>query len=413
MRTRTVAALTLLVVALSGAGAAALWTLPGGGGGLTEVWISDTARDNEFNHHGVGAADGVVVAPVTGLQSQADLTRRSCSLNRLDSANGSVRWWVGVPPERCFSHALTKPAVADLNGDGSLEVVAGTTENATVGVAASDGRELFRIPTTAYGYARPTVADVLGDEAPEIVASDISGDVFVASGDGSVRWRGNVSGIVYASPVVTDVDGDADRAVVVAGRSETVAFEADGTVRWRQDVGANDAAAATVGGESVVVLAGNDGVVALDGATGDRRWNRSADGSPAMGALADGDGDGDPEAYVSEAGNVLRALDAADGDEQWRTRLATSEGSVTPPAVLGDPDGDDSPEVVAVTNGGTVAVLDPSTGAERAAYERDVPVWTGVTPANLTAAPGDEVLVRYGDGRVVALEYGSRVAEGA
>jgi len=405
MRTRTVAALVLLVLALAAAGGAALWTLPGGGdGALSEVWISDTARDNEFNHHGVGAADGVVVAPVTGLQGQDGLTRRSCSLERLDADDGSVRWWVGVRPERCFSHAWTKPTVADLTGDGRPEVVAGTTENATVAYAA-DGRELFRIPTRAYGYPRPTVADVLGDEAPEIVASDISGDVFVADAEGAVRWRGNVSGIVYASPVVADLDGDDGRDVVVAGREETVAYDADGTVLWRRDVGANDAETAAVDGESVVVVAGNDGVVALDGATGERRWNRSADGSPAMGALADGDGDGAPEAYVSEAGNVLRALDAADGSEQWRTRLATSEGAVTPPAVLGDPDGDGSPELIAATNGGTVAVLDPATGAERAAYERDVPVWTGVTPANLTAAPGDELLVRYGDGRVVALEY--------
>ncbi|WP_436908738.1 outer membrane protein assembly factor BamB family protein [Halosimplex marinum] len=408
MRTRTAAALALLVLAFAGAGAVALWALPAGdGGSLSEVWVSDTARDNEFNHHGVGAADGVVVAPVTALQGQDGLTRRSCSLERLAAADGSVRWWAGVPPDRCFSHALTRPAVADLNGDGALEVVAGTTQNATVAVAASDGRELFRVPTRAYGYAQPTVADVTGDSDPEIVASDISGDVFVATADGAVRWRGNLSTLVYAPPVVSDIDGDGEREVVVAGREETVAFEPDGTVRWRRGVGANDAATATVGGESVVVVAGNDGVVALDGATGDRRWNRSAEGSPAMGALADADGDGTPEAYVSEAGNVLRALDAADGDEEWRTRLATSEGAVTPPAVLADPDGDRSRELVAVTNGGTVAVLDPATGAERAAYERDVAVWTGVTPANLTAAPGDELLVRYGDGRVVALEYGS------
>ncbi|MFC7196811.1 PQQ-binding-like beta-propeller repeat protein [Halosimplex aquaticum] len=176
---------------------------------------------------------------------------------------------------------------------------------------------------------------------------------------------------------------------------------------WRRGVGANDVAAATVGGEVRVVVAGNDGVVALDGPTGAREWNRSAAGSPTIGALADGDGDGTPEAYVGEAGSLLRALDATDGTEEWRARLSTADGSVTPPAVLADLDGDGERSLVAVTNGGRVAVLDPATGGERATYERDVPIWTGVTPANLTAAPGEELLVRYGDGRVVALEYGS------
>ncbi|WP_415379305.1 PQQ-binding-like beta-propeller repeat protein [Halosimplex sp. TS25] len=406
MRTRTVAALVLLLVAFAGAGAVAFWTLPGGGAALTELWVSDTARDNDFNHHGVGAADGVVVAPVTGLQGQDDLTRRSCSLTRLDAADGSVRWWAGVPPARCFSHALTKPAVADLDGDGEPEVVAGTTENATVAFAASDGRELFRIPTRAYGYAQPVVADVVGDARPEIVASDVSGDVVVAAANGTVRWRGNVSSLVYASPVVTDLDGDGAREVVVAGREETVAYDADGSVLWRRGVGANDAAAATVDGEVRIVVAGNDGVVALDGATGARAWHRSAEGSPSMGALADADDDGAPEAYVGEAGSLLRAFDAADGSEEWRTRLATADGSVTPPAVLADLDGDGEPSLVAVTNGGTVSVLDPETGSERATYQRDVPIWTGATPTNLTATPGEELLVRYGDGRVVALEYG-------
>ncbi|PSP69349.1 hypothetical protein BRC79_04425 [Halobacteriales archaeon QH_8_67_27] len=407
MRLRTVAALVVLLVAFVGVGAVALVTLPGGGSELTELWVSDTPRANEFNHHGVGATNGVVVAPVTATQGTEGLTRRSCSLNALDPTDGSVQWWTGVRPERCFSHGLTRPTVADLDGDGTMEIVAGTAENATVALDADDGRELFRVPTRAYGYARPAVADVLGDRTPEIVASDVSGDAFVATADGTVRWRGNVSGLVYASPVATDLDGDGTVEVVVAGRDQTVAYESNGTVRWRRAVGANDVAVATVDGDATVVVAGNQGVVALDGATGDREWNRSAAGSPAMGALADGDGDGTPEAYVTEAGSRLRALDAADGREEWRTRLSTTEGTVTPPAVLADLDGEDEPELVAATNGGRVTVVDPETGSERATYERDVAVWTSVTPANLTTAPGEEMLVRYGDGRVVALEYGS------
>ncbi|MFB6139228.1 MAG: PQQ-binding-like beta-propeller repeat protein [Halosimplex sp.] len=407
MRTRTVAALVALLAAFAGAAAVALWTPSGGGGTLTEVWVSDTGRPTQFNHHGVGAADGVVVAPVLSRQGTEGLTRHSCALVRLAPANGSVLWRSGVPPERCFIHALTKPAIADLNGDGSPAVVAGTTENATVALAASDGRELFRLPTPTYGYGEPTVADVRGDGRPEIVASDIGGHVVVASGNGTVIWRGTVDGVVYAKPVVADVDGDGRAEVVVAGREQTVAFAPDGTALWRREVGATDAGVATVDGAPRVVVAGNDGVVALDGATGERLWNRSADGTPSMGALADGDGDGTPEAYVSVPGNLLRAFDASDGHEEWQTRLASESGTITPPAVLGDLDGDGAPELVAGTNGGTVAVLDPATGAELAAYERDDPIWTGSTTANLTDDPGEEILVRYGRGRVVALEYDS------
>jgi hypothetical protein len=61
--------------------------------------------------------------------------------------------------------------------------------------------------------------------------------------------------------------------------------------------------------------------------------------------------------------------------------------------------------VIAVTNSGTVAVLDAESGSEMAAYEREVPVWTVPTPADLDGDGDTEVLVRYGDGRVVALDY--------
>jgi len=61
--------------------------------------------------------------------------------------------------------------------------------------------------------------------------------------------------------------------------------------------------------------------------------------------------------------------------------------------------------VVRVLNSGTVAVLDPETGAELALYERTVPVWTFPTVHDIDDDGAAEILVRYGDGRVVALEY--------
>jgi len=419
MRLRTVAVLAVVVVALLGVGAAALWWTGGSGGALTELWVSDTARQTEFNHHGVGVGVGervdtgesaalgetVVVAPVLDQSSQSERSQHSCALVRLAPENGSVGWRYGVPPDRCFVHSLTKPTIADLDGTGAPEVIAGTVENETVVLDAADGRERFAIEMGTYSYGEPVVADVLGDDDPEIVTSDIGGNVVVTDDEGTVQWRATVAGSVWAPPAVVDVDGDDRVEVVVGGGDETVAFERDGSVLWRRAVSGNELVAAPTGDGVRVVAAGFGDVVGLDGATGETAWNRSVAGSPALAALGDGDGDNRPEAYVGAANGVVHAFDAVDGSTDWRTTLVTGASGATPPPTLADLSGDGSLELVAPTRGGTVVVLDPADGSELAAYERATPIWTGVTAADISDSAGEEILVRYGDGRVVALEY--------
>jgi len=405
MRLRTVAVLVAVVVALAGTGAAALWWTGDDGGSLTELWVSDTARETEFNHHGVGVGEGVVVAPTLDQASQSELSRYSCALVRLAPENGTVDWRYGVPPDRCFVHSLTKPTIADLDGTGPPEVVAGTVENETVVLDGSDGRERFAIEMGAYSYGDPVVADVLGDADPEIVASDIRGNVVVTDNEGQVQWRATVAGSVWAPPTVLDVDGDDRVEVVVGGSAETVAFERNGSTLWRRPVSGNGLVATSTGDGARIVAAGFGDVVGLDSATGATEWNRSVRGSPALTALGDGDGDGRPEAYVAAADGVVHAFDALDGSEDWRTTLAADADGATPPPTLADLSGDGEPELVAPTRGGTVVVLDPGDGSEHAAYERATPILTGVTAADISDSPGDEILVRYGDGRVVALAY--------
>jgi outer membrane protein assembly factor BamB len=400
MRPRTLAAFAVVVVVLGGGGGYAFVTA--GGGSLDVVWVSDTPRNTTVNHHGVGAGAGIVVAPASEPGGSPDISRYSCSLVRLDPADGSTEWRWPVPRDQCFLHALTKPAVADLDEDGSQEVVAGTIEAETV-VLDERGREQFGVRMDTYSYGQPTVTRLAADD-PAIVASDIRGGVVVAAPDGTVRWRSNVSGSVWASPVVVDLDGDETREVVVGSSDETVAFTADGAVLWRRGVSARDVAVAHTNAGVRVLTAGFDGVAALEGATGDRTWNRSGVASPRLASVGDGDADGVPEAYLGVSGTDVLALDATDGSEEWRTRL-TSGDTTVPAPVLAELDGEGTPELAAATAGGTVAILDPADGSELAAYERDVPVWTTVTPANLTADPGRELLVRYGDGRVVALAY--------
>ncbi|WP_248910331.1 hypothetical protein [Halocatena marina] len=58
-----------------------------------------------------------------------------------------------------------------------------------------------------------------------------------------------------------------------------------------------------------------------------------------------------------------------------------------------------------MTSEGTGNILNSSSEYEFAAYKRNVPIWTLATPADINTDRRNEGLVRYGHGRVVALDY--------
>jgi outer membrane protein assembly factor BamB len=413
METRTAVVLGGLVVLL---GALAVFAVEvPSGAGFTEAWVSDTPRDNDVNHHAVGAgpAGQVVVAPVAeSSSSEAAMTDRSCALVGLAPANGSVLWQAGVPAEDCFTHALTEPAIADIDGDGAMEAVVATTENALVVRDAATGAEEWRLPLTTYGYGRPTVADLVGGPAPEVVVSDIDGGVTVAHGDGSVAWRATLEStvlerpFVWEAPTVADVDADGDPEVFLGSHDGPAVLSADGAVEWVRNGSATHTATAQIDDDSALelVTAGSSVVRAYDGASGALQWERDVPGAR-LRAAGDADGDGTPELYVGRTDGRVVALDATTGETEWSTAVA-GEDVMTPPPVLGDLDGDGDQELVAVGNDGSVVALAPDSGAELAAYERSVPIWTFATVADTDGDGDGEVLVRYGDGRVVALDYG-------
>ena len=409
MRHRTVLVFVGLIALL---GAAAVFAIaPAAGGDLTVRWISDTSRDNQFNHHaiGVGPQGQVIVAPVLAVSGNANLTPTSCTLVRLAPETGTVRWRTTTPPNKCFVHALSQPAIADIDGDSHLEVAVSTTEHALIVYDARTGHEEFRIPLSSYGYGQPTVGNLLPVPGPELVTSDINGGVVVTYGNGTVAWRYNLSSSVWDSPVVADVDGDNAPEVLIQTGTGPVLFSANGTVEWRHNMSALGNGVATAQADDdqaleVFVTATNT-VQAFDGATGTVQWEQELFGTPNLKSIRDGDGDGTPELYIGVSDGTVRALSAATGHTEWTTEVIPTKGENLPAPVLGDVNNDGQPEVVAVTGDGTVVVLDARSGAELATYKRDVPIWTYPTLAEIDSDAAREILIRYGDGRVVALEY--------
>ncbi len=418
MRPVTALVLAGIVVLFGGIGALTLGGALGGTGGetadlsLTEAWISDTARNVTLNHHAIGANNGVVVAPVATIATNdSTLSRTSCSLNRLGTADGTVQWQTEIPPEQCFMHALSQPAISDIDSDDNQEVIASQITEETVVYNGSTGERKFSIPLTTYGYARPIIVNLTAHSGPEIVASDIKGHVVVATNTGDIEWERSLDDDVITTPIGTDVDADGEPEVVIGTGDRVVVLDADGNIEWQvAKSGENVAVGQTDDDAAREILTGSlDGLRALDGRNGTTEWNYSITGGASLSpqAIADGDGDGQSEVFFSEPGHVVGAVDGETGSEEWSTRLAPEENGPTPPPIAADVTGDGNQEVIAVTNEGLVTVLDPGTGEQLAVYQRDVPIYTFTTAAEITESPGAEVLVRYGDGRVVALNYGA------
>lgn len=399
--------------------------------GLVELWVSDTARDAEGNHHAaVGATvDGepLVFAPISGphrhdgSERGDDGERRGggrhdhgdsgCGLVALDGRTGEVRWRHAIPPTNCTIHSVADPTVADVDGDGDVEVMAATTERELTAFGATSGDEEFEHGLSTYGYTSPVVADLTGDGAGEIVVVDVRGTVSVVHPGGETVWRRSFDRYVWGQPLVDDFTGDGSPEVTVGMDSgRVVQLAADGSVRWNVSTGSGSVTWSTAGrvdeDSRAVVVATADGlVVALDGTDGRELWRRDVGELAAVGAVGDGDGDGSPEVYATGKDGSVWAFSGADGRVEWTVNVTGRPVQMMPPPALGDLDGDGESELIVAGNGGAVSVLSPADGTVLATYERNVRLYARLSLAELDGDSGLEALAVYGDGRVAALDY--------
>jgi sugar lactone lactonase YvrE len=171
--------------------------------------------------------------------------------------------------------------------------------------------------------------------------------------DGTEKWRYQIGGEVIAAPVI-----GSDRTIYAAS-SKVVALTPDGREIWAKDTGGTVRGGLLLSNDSRTLLVeswqgGTSTIFALDASTGKRLWLYGVSG-PAMEGSAAIAADG--TIYVG--GAALHAL-APDGTVLWEAQANTNVRPVVAP------DG----TVILATLGGRVTALDPH-GSERWVFESE------------------------------------------
>ena len=251
----------------------------------------------------------------------------------------------------------TAPVLADVDGDGAVEIIAGrvilNSDGTTRGVGTM-GRGSYGV--TQFGdfvtseSSVPAVADLDLDGYQEIIVGNARYDA-----DGNTLWSDATQEDAMIS--VANLDDDPEGEVVAISYNTVRAVDTDGSIIWGpitfQDANIMSTAAIAdldFDGYPEIVVAGGNQIHCLnhDGST---LWTSSAtDESGATGAsIFDFEGDGKMEVvYIDEVQMV--ALDGETGAIKFQSQDHASNTMFDYP-VIADIDGDDNAEILVCHNG--------------------------------------------------------------
>ncbi|MBI4613990.1 MAG: PQQ-binding-like beta-propeller repeat protein [Planctomycetes bacterium] len=250
---------------------------------------------------------------------------------------------------------LSRPTLADLDGDGVLDAVVGSYENKLHAVCGSTGKRLWAYETGQESSRDPALGDLDGDGLSDVVVGSANGKIYAVSGrTGERLWTYGIGGVIFGStPALADLDADGvvDAVVGCEGGTIQAVSGSTGTSLWRYATGGNVRCTAALGdldGDGVpdaVVGSMDNNLYAVSGRSGHLLWAYETGGqiSNCSPALWDLDGDGSADAVVGSNDGKLHAVSGRVSRTDW----AYGVGGEVPwacVAVAADLDGDASPD---------------------------------------------------------------------
>ena len=141
----------------------------------------------------------------------------------------TLRWRVDENSTPSSDCTVFGAAVADINGDGELEVILsgghwrnGIRETGLFVISKAGAVLCFtRLASSTWMRSLPTIYDIDGDQQLEIISNDDSGQIYCSRWNGGtgqleVVWQKSLSSSpLNGSPLLLDVNGDGMREVLV------------------------------------------------------------------------------------------------------------------------------------------------------------------------------------------------------
>ncbi|MDP2316570.1 MAG: VCBS repeat-containing protein [Pseudomonadota bacterium] len=303
---------------------------------MTPIVVSLTDDDGD------GDADGDDIPDIVFV-TYTDTDWSDIGVIRAVSGDGSAELWsvAGENIDGCSGLAG-----ADLDGDGQVEIVA-VTYDKKVKAFDADGALVWTSGQYAANFgaysSTPAISDMDGDGSPEVIVGSL-----ILNNDGSLRGAGDhgvgANGVYGTTSFAVDLDGDGAQELVTGN----ALYDIDGTALWYNAQPDGYVAAADFDGDGIgeIVVTANaqvrlqdvDGTVLWD--TAIPRASGSYGGPP---TVADFDGDGEPE--VGVAANSTYTVFETDGSVLWQVTTQDGSSGVTGSAVF-DFEGDGIAEAI-------------------------------------------------------------------